>query len=138
MTLHVTSWVSGGITASARADQTVGLPVIWDTSVLMWRHFNVYRFTWAYKIVYHYTVAAGLTHSIKQSINQSINHRITQKTALGNQTEAKLPHGQLLIVKFVTRYKGELAWGKFFMSPANSGDRRLILSHVFQSFIIMM
>ena len=31
-------------------DQTFGLPVIWDTLVLMWRHFYVYKFTWGYEI----------------------------------------------------------------------------------------
>ena len=82
-----TAWSTEDSPLVYAADKTFGLPVIWVTLLLMWRHFYVHRFTWVYNFFNHYTFVAELTHSLNQSMNQSTNHRITKNTALGNQRE---------------------------------------------------
>ena len=86
MTVHVSSWVSEGLTASARCWPNsrvagdlghIGAHVTLLLCIPI--HMGLLNILSLY--------SCRRTHSIKQSINQSINHRITHKTALGNQRE---------------------------------------------------
>ena len=92
MTLHMTSWVYGGLTAGVRC---------WSTSrvAIDLGHIGAYvtsllciQIHLGYKI--YFITKESWQNLLSQSSDQSINHRITKKKTLRNQREAKLPDDQ--------------------------------------------